>query len=245
MALYDRSEDHTYLDAEITDRHHRLIIKNLLAAFSLNPGDRVVEVGAGSGRYTQLLVNAGLKVTAIEPDGALADKLARKFIGTDDVSVVKGYPNETGYYGNDVKAVCGFHVLHHIRGQELEDLYRFFANLMAERPSIRGWFFLEPNPFSPLFVLAAITIPGQSFREERGVWQRYPQGRFTMASDFRAACGWLPPRPWVAWFGRLADIGTDLTPRRMFWKSYQVIGARRYREERAREAGLSSAPAKR
>ena len=225
MAVYSRPEDHTYLDVEITDRHHLLMLRNLLARFRLKPGDAVVELGAGSGRYTRLLLNAGLKVTAIEPDAVLANKLAARFPGTDRLLVINGYPDDLSYYPDDLKAVCGFNVLHHIRGRELERLDEFFEELMASRPGMRSWFFMEPNPYSPLWLLAIVVTHGQTFREERGIWQRYPTRALRAATRFRAACGWLPPRKWVAAFGKLADFATVPAPRRVFWKTYQIIGA--------------------
>jgi hypothetical protein len=226
VAVYNKPEEHTYLDAEITDRHHLRLMRNLLAHFHLKPGDRVAEIGAGSGRYTKLLVDAGLKVIAIEPDKVLANKLAQQFANSDRVQVINGFPDDLSYYPDDIKAVCGFNVLHHIRGQELERLYEFLDTLMVSRPGMHSWFFLEPNPYSPLWLLAVMFMHGQTFAEERGIWQRHPS-RFRSATQFRAACGWLPPRPWVAWFGGLADLATELKPRRVFWKTYQVIGAAR------------------
>ncbi len=47
-------------------------IDEALAYAPLHPGERVVEVGAGTGKATRLLVERGLSVLALEPDPAMA-----------------------------------------------------------------------------------------------------------------------------------------------------------------------------
>lgn len=44
----------------------------------LVPGNRALDLGAGSGQATRILVDAGMDVTAVEPGGALADRLRRQ-----------------------------------------------------------------------------------------------------------------------------------------------------------------------
>jgi len=51
-------------------------IDELIAAAGLRAGDRVLEVGAGTGKATRMLAERGLAVTALEPDAAMA-KVAR------------------------------------------------------------------------------------------------------------------------------------------------------------------------
>jgi len=43
----------------------------------LVPGRRALDLGAGSGQATRILVDAGMEVTAVEPGGALVDRLRR------------------------------------------------------------------------------------------------------------------------------------------------------------------------
>jgi trans-aconitate methyltransferase len=47
-------------------------IEQVLAYVRLEPGERVVEVGAGTGKATRLLAARGLRVLALEPDPAMA-----------------------------------------------------------------------------------------------------------------------------------------------------------------------------
>jgi SAM-dependent methyltransferase len=227
MAVYERPTDHTYLDIPISDRHHHRIIRHLVDRFGLRAGDRVVELGAGTGRYTRLLLEAGLKVTVVEPDRLLVDQLERNLAGQRDLEVINDFPTNLALYPQDARAVCGFHVLHHIRGEERARLYEFLDLLVKSRPCIGSWFFLEPNPFSPLWLLAVLFQRGQSFREERGIWERHVRACMESCEDIREGCGWLPPRPWVAWFGKLAELGTAPYGPRAPWRIYQVTGGTR------------------
>jgi len=45
---------------------------------ALLPGNRVVEIGAGTGKATAALIAAGLVVTCVEPDPAMAAMLATR-----------------------------------------------------------------------------------------------------------------------------------------------------------------------
>jgi SAM-dependent methyltransferase len=48
----------------------------LIAGLGLRPGDEVLELGAGTGKFTRLLVEAGLRVAAVEPVAAMREHLA-------------------------------------------------------------------------------------------------------------------------------------------------------------------------
>ena len=53
------------------------VIDELIDAAALQPGSRVLEVGAGTGKATEQLAERGLAVLALEPDAAMA-ALARR-----------------------------------------------------------------------------------------------------------------------------------------------------------------------
>jgi len=52
----------------------------LIQSAEIGPGDRVLEVGSGTGALTAALIAAGAEVTALEKDEVLARNLAQKFI---------------------------------------------------------------------------------------------------------------------------------------------------------------------
>lgn len=62
--------------AELYDRHRpgypAAMVDAVIEYGGLRPGDRVLDVGAGTGKATLLFAQRGHRVTAIEPDGAMA-----------------------------------------------------------------------------------------------------------------------------------------------------------------------------
>ncbi|TWH58321.1 23S rRNA (adenine-N6)-dimethyltransferase [Desulfitobacterium sp. LBE] len=63
---------------------HRTIIK-LLGRTTIGIHDHVLEIGPGKGHITRLLVDKCRKVTAVEIDARLYDKLLEKFKGTENL----------------------------------------------------------------------------------------------------------------------------------------------------------------
>lgn len=65
------------------------LLRPMLDEAGLKPGDLVLEIGAGTGQLTGGLLESGLQVTAIEPGAQLAGRLAKKFAGHADLTVVQ------------------------------------------------------------------------------------------------------------------------------------------------------------
>lgn len=63
------------------------IINRIINLSSICKNDHVVEIGAGKGHITDKLINKSGKVTAIEIDRALYDKLTEKFKGISGLSL--------------------------------------------------------------------------------------------------------------------------------------------------------------
>jgi SAM-dependent methyltransferase len=79
--------------AELYDRarpsYPAATIDALVRHCDLEPGSRVVEVGAGTGKATELLAARGLEVTAIEPSAEMAAVARVKLARWPDVRVVQ------------------------------------------------------------------------------------------------------------------------------------------------------------
>lgn len=226
ISLYRAPLEHVYLDRDIFDAHHRLLVRHLLEDFGVEPGDKILEIGAGSGRYTRLLLDYGLRILALEPDPLLAGKFREGLAGREGVRVMESPAEDCGLLLEDVRLVCGFHVLHHLPETVLSILGQALARRAAGR-SFRGWFFMEPNPRCPFYPVQILCTPSMRFAEERGIWR----------SDYRKLTGGEPPR--------LGDVGlflprpataslpwwvqsraTRLTPRRTIFRIYSVYGMR-------------------
>ncbi len=188
--LYAESERHRYLDRTPDDPHHRAIVSAVLAAAGAAPGATLLEIGAGRGRYTEMLLDRGFEVIAIEPDAALAAALRRRFDGSDRIRVVEAVLcdeaiSECGRFA----AMVGFHVLHHFDPATLACLER----TLVARTGI-GAAFLEPNPLNPLYPVQIALHPAMRFREEQGLWRR-TVGPASPCPSLKVAAhlGLLPP----------------------------------------------------
>ena len=88
-----------------------VILPEALRRVSL--GSDVVEVGPGPGFTTEVLLQSCERVTAVEIDPALADRL-RTRLGEGDVDIVVGDARATGLPGESFTGAASFHMFHHI-----------------------------------------------------------------------------------------------------------------------------------
>jgi len=70
--------------------HDKNILALIVRAAELVPGDEVVEIGAGTGRLTEMILARGVKVTAVEVDAGLHPHLEGMFAGNRSLRLVKG-----------------------------------------------------------------------------------------------------------------------------------------------------------
>jgi SAM-dependent methyltransferase len=216
-----------YFSGNVVDGHHRMILDGLLARFEVRAGHRIVEVGAGSGRYTEALLARGARVIVIEPDAALVGLLHTRLGDHPGLDVRQVTVGECGDCFAAADLVCGFHVLHHLTHTELGALAAKLHELTARvHPRSKGWFFLEPNPLSPLYPLQIALSSAMRWREERGIWNNdYAVLGSRGTTPWLGNVGLFPPRPWV---DRMPDIfrrsGATLSHLRSPVHCYTVYG---------------------
>lgn len=90
-------------------RYPAALFADLLAQYELRRGDKVVEIGAGTGIATLPLVEYGLQVTAIEPAAAMAELLGAKLAGRAQVVLSRF---EDAAVGRPVGLVAAFNSWH-------------------------------------------------------------------------------------------------------------------------------------
>lgn len=66
----------------------RRYLRTITEAANLGPGDRVLEIGAGTGVLTRALADSGAEVLAVELDDALYDLLAREYSQVSNVRIL-------------------------------------------------------------------------------------------------------------------------------------------------------------
>lgn len=140
-------------------------VDELVAFAGLQPGDRVLEVGCGMGRYTLPLAARGLRVTGIDIAPGLLDRLRDAADGRHSIELVVGdvvSPPED--LPRDFDAVVGLFVLHHLH--DLTACMRSVRGLV--RPGGRA-VFLEPNAYNPLYYAQIFLTPTMSWAGDRGV----------------------------------------------------------------------------
>jgi ubiquinone/menaquinone biosynthesis C-methylase UbiE len=86
----------------------------------LEPGDDVLEVGPGPGVTTDLLRSWAPRLTAIEIDPDLGDRLRRRTAGTN-VEVITGDATSMPFPDRRFSAATSFTMLHHVPSTALQD----------------------------------------------------------------------------------------------------------------------------
>jgi 16S rRNA (adenine1518-N6/adenine1519-N6)-dimethyltransferase len=66
------------------------VLKRIIQVAGIEPGDTVVEIGAGPGSLTRLLTERAARVVAIELDGKLYEKLKERLGHLDNLELIRG-----------------------------------------------------------------------------------------------------------------------------------------------------------
>lgn len=147
---------------------HRHLAR-LLAELGTAPGARVVDVGAGMGRFSLPLAERGYRVTAVDlaPEllGVLRDHDPAHRIETicaaaEDLAAAAPGPFE---------AAVGFFFLHHLR--DLRPVAESLAGVLVPGGRMA---FCEPNAYCPLFYGQILLTPGMTFRGDGGIARMRP-----------------------------------------------------------------------
>lgn len=91
------------------------VIRELADAVRLERGRTVVDLGAGTGKFTRLLALTGARVVALEPVAAMREQLAELLPG---VEVGDGTAESTGLPGSSVDVVVAAQSWHWFRQEE-------------------------------------------------------------------------------------------------------------------------------
>jgi len=161
----------------------------------LAPGDRVLEIGAGMGRYTLLLVDKGLSLEGMDLSPVLLERLRGYDGGRHSIPLhAFDVAEPPAHLRRTFNAVIGFFTLHHLHN--LKACFRGMASLLAPGGRVA---FLEPNALNPLYYLQITFTPGMTWKGDRGMLEmrRGPVFRAMEAAGFSDLTlerfGFFPP----------------------------------------------------
>jgi SAM-dependent methyltransferase len=184
-------------------------VQELIRFADIQPGERVLEVGCGMGRYTLPLARAGVRVEGLDLSPLLLERLKRFDGGRFGIPLhavdILDAPAELERAFDVVVALFTMHHVH-----DLGATVRAMHGLV--RPGGRVAF-LEPNPYNPLYYLQILFTPGMTWEGDGGIvrMRRVPIFRALREAGFvhpeSSRFGFFPPflanRPWG---GRLEAV---------------------------------------
>ena len=155
-------------------RYLRRHVEVMCDFVGVGPGDRVLEVGCGMGRYTMLLAEGGVAVEGLDLSPRLLEQLAAANATGRAIPVhAHDMLDAPASLHGAFDAVVGFFVLHHVH--DLDACLGALAALV--RPGGRLGF-LEPNPANPLYYVQIALTPEMSWPGERGMLRMTPAAMF-------------------------------------------------------------------
>jgi SAM-dependent methyltransferase len=168
---YD-SGRHAHLQVRADDAYARNLASELARSAGLTPRHRVLELGAGFGRFTFPLLEHCASIVALDSSARLLDDLERTRVARGipqqrlqplcrDVRDLPGDPPRGPF-----DCVVGFYILHH-----LPDFATTIAELTRLLEPGGRMVFLEPNRRNPLFLLQVACCPDMPWSEEKGMFQ--------------------------------------------------------------------------
>jgi 2-polyprenyl-3-methyl-5-hydroxy-6-metoxy-1,4-benzoquinol methylase len=140
-------------------------VDRLIAFADLHPGQRVLDVGCGMGRYTFALADRGLVVEGLDLSEGLLERFRRHDAGRYGIPLHCAdvlEPPETLHRRFD--AVIGFFTLHHL--DDVTGCLRAMRSLCRPNGRIA---FLEPNPLNVLYYVQMLLVPGMSWSGDKGI----------------------------------------------------------------------------
>jgi SAM-dependent methyltransferase len=140
-------------------------VEELARVAQLRPGERILDVGCGMGRYTLLLAEKGFAVEGLDLSPVLLQRLRVFNGGRFNIPLHSAdVMNPPADLEERFDVIVGFFALHHMH--ELERCFRGMRRMV--KPGGRV-VFLEPNAFNPLYYAQMAITPRMTWQGDKGV----------------------------------------------------------------------------
>ena len=204
------SREQRLVFGEVAELYHRVrprppveLVADLLDLADLTAGDRVLEVGAGTGLATERFLDAGLRVTALEPSADMAAQCARQLGSNPAFDLVEqGFEDSVGLEAGSFGAIIAVQAWHWMNPQtrfaRAHALLRPGGHLCLiwNRPIAHG------GLRGPLDGLYDQHLP--ELGDNRTPGQKEGLGGRSVAAEFAESGLFGPPtlvrRPWTHWY---------------------------------------------
>lgn len=170
---YSAERKHKYLRYRAEDLYAKNLINHLLNFVSISKQDKILEIGAGAGRFTIHLLKAGFNVTCVDISETQLKRLQEdaKKAGIS-INKLKMYCRAIEDIAIDTDdcydAIIGFYILHHLEIDNMKAYFSKFHKLLKRNGRIC---FLEPNRLNPFFILQLLFQKDIEFRYEKGLFK--------------------------------------------------------------------------
>lgn len=163
---------HAHLQPRDGDFYAAKLVEVAARGLGLGPGDRVLEVGAGFGRFSFALLERCASLVAADlseralatlEDARASQGIAAARLATRRLDLSRFAPADLG---ERFRAIVGFFILHHL--PDAGDTIRRLAGALAPGGVMA---FVEPNRRNPLFLAQVACCPDMSWAEEKGMFR--------------------------------------------------------------------------
>lgn len=194
----------------------------------LQPGQRILDVGCGMGRYTLPLVERGLQVEGLDLTPALLAELERQNKTGSRIPLHCGDLLDLAEpLAGQFDALVGFFPLHHLHNLDL--CYGAMARMLKPGGVIA---FLEPNAYCPFYYLQVAFASHMRWEGEKGIAQMRRGPIFHAMSaagliDLQfERFGFAPPAIANRTWGRSVERGLEALPFLSPIRAFQLFGGR-------------------